>query len=120
MVLILIQEDIIKENKSTAEKEDKDLENLEIDPDKEIEIEIEIEIDKERETETEIIIAESTAYLINAREEEKNNEEYTLDSTKTHQIQINSNFQIFYNTTYLTKSQPHQFSIKPNNPGFLL
>lgn len=122
VVHILIQEDIIKENKSTAEKEDKDLGNPETDQDKEIEIEIEIEIDKEKETEIEIeiIIVESVAYLINAKEEEKSNEEYTLDSTKTHQIQINSNFQIFYNPTYLTKSQPHQFSIQPNNPGFLL
>lgn len=126
VVHILIQEDITKENKSTAEKEDKDLDNLEIDQETEIEIGVEIENDKEKEIgieieiETEIIIVESVAYLINAKEEEKSNEENILDSTKTHQIQINSNFQIFYNTTYLTKSQPHQFSIQPNNPGFLL
>lgn len=126
VVLILIQEDITKENKSTTEREDKDLGNLETDQDKkiEIEIEIEIEIDKEKEKETEtgieIIIVESVAYLISVKEEEKNNEENTLDSTKTHQIQINSNFQIFYNPTYLTKSQPHQFSIQLNNPVFTL
>ena len=126
VVLILIQGDITKENKSTAEREDKDLGNLETDQDKkiEIEIEIEIEIDKEKEKETEtgieIIIVESVAFLISVKEEEKNNEENTLDSTKTHQIQINSNFQIFYNPTYLTKSQPHQFSIQLNNPVFTL
>lgn len=76
MILIIIQEGIIKENKSIPEKKDKDLVNLEKDQDHEIEIEIEKGIDKE--TETEIIVVKNAAYLTNIREEEKNNEKKTL------------------------------------------
>lgn len=74
MVLIIIQEDITKENKSTAEKKDKDLGNLEKDPDRVIEIEIEIEIEIDKETEKEIIVIENAVYQTSVSEEEKKSE----------------------------------------------